>query len=105
MANLRPVKYKGLSSLQLCILELATKQDGEVLARDVLIHVFGFKPFRRILMKWPRPGSLVFRRSDIGRARYNSATVSVCKSMNRLARRRLADRIPGGVRLTGINKG
>ena len=105
MANLSVVNYKGLSKLQRSILSLAEKQDGEVFARDVLIGFFGFKPFRPIFMQWPRPGSLVFRKDDIGRARYNAKTVSVCKSFNRLVRRRLAERIPGGIRLKVINKG
>jgi hypothetical protein len=99
------VKNKGLGKLQRSILALAEKQDDEVFARDVLIHVFGFRPFRTIFMQWPRPGSLVFRKDDIGRARYNARTVAVCKSFNRLARRGLAERIPGGIRLKGINKG
>jgi hypothetical protein len=99
------VKNKGLGKLQRSILALAEKQDGEVFARDVLINVFGFKPFRSIFMRWPRPGALVFCKPSIGRARYNSASVSVCKSFNRLVRRRLAERIPGGIRLKGINKG
>ncbi len=97
------VKNKGLGKLQRSILALAEKQDGEVFARDVLIHVFGFRPFRRIFMQWPRPGALVFRKADIGSARYNSASVSICKSFNRLVRRRLAERISGGIRLTGFN--
>lgn len=105
MANLQLVKYKGLSKLQRSILALAEKQGGEVFAREVLISFFGFKPCCSIFMRWPRPGSIVFRKDDIGRARYNAKTVSVCKSFNRLVRRRLVERIPGGIRLTGINKG
>jgi hypothetical protein len=103
MANLSVVKYKGLSNLQRSILSLAEKQDGEVFARDVLIHVYRFEARRSTFLVWQ--GALVFSKSSIGRARYNSASVSVCKSFNRLVRRRLAERIPGGIRLKGINKG
>jgi hypothetical protein len=107
MANyLTPKKRarKGLSPLHRFILSLAWKQSGEVLAREVLIEYFGFSPFRN--PEWGRRGATVFRKSDIGLARYNSKTVTVCKAFNRLVDRGLAIRIYSGICLrTGRNTG
>jgi hypothetical protein len=97
MANLYTPKKKsqGLSQLQRRILDMANAQGGEVLARDILIDYYGFKPYRN--PQELNPGALVFRKSDIGHARYNAATVTVCKALNRLCERGLAKRIRSGI--------
>jgi hypothetical protein len=47
MANFyTPKKRDNLSPLQCCILTLGKKNGGIVLARDVLIEYYGFKPVR-----------------------------------------------------------
>ncbi len=88
---------RGLSALQRFILSLGKKQGGEVLARDVLIHYYGFTPFRN--PELVKPEGMVFRKSDVGFVRYNSKTVTVCKSFNRIVKRGLAYRIHSGIRL------
>ena len=86
---------RGLSHLQRYILAVAESQGGEVLARDILAHYYGFKPYRSF--DGLRQNSLVFKKSDIGPARYNAATVAVCKAFNRLCERGVAERIHGGI--------
>ncbi len=101
MANLcapkKRANHKGLSKLQKTILELARNQGGEVLAREVLVKVYGFRPIRNIYSV--RQGILVFNKAEIGYARYNAVTVAVCKSFNRLVNRGFAWKIHGGIRL------
>ena len=105
MANFFPPKkrnQKGLSSLQKNILSLAREQGGEVLARDVLISYYRFRPYRN--PEGLRQGCFVFRKPEIGFARYNAKTVAVCKSFNRLIKRGLAQKIYGGIRLKGSTR-
>lgn len=89
--------HKGLSKLQKTILKLAKHQGGEVLAREVLVEVYGFRPIRSIYSV--RQGILIFNKAEIGYARYNAATVALCKSFNRLINRGFAWKIHGGIRL------
>ena len=97
MANFTCPKKKsqGLSCLQRYILTVANAKGGEVLARDILVRYYGFKPYRSL--DGLRPGALAFRKSAIGLARYNAATVAVCKSFNRICARGLAKRILSGI--------
>jgi hypothetical protein len=88
---------KGLSQLQRSILVLAKEQGGEVLAREVLIKVYNFRPIRN--PGTVRQGKLVFKKAEIGYARYNAATVAVFKAFNRLINRGFAWRIHGGIRM------
>jgi len=82
---------RGLSELQKNILQLAYKNQGSILARDVLAEVYGF-PATVTNIKGKRAGALVFSRKDIGEKRYQSASVVVVKSFDRLAARGLAHR-------------
>jgi len=88
---------KGLSQLQKCILSLASEKGGQVLARDVLIRVYSFRPLRNPGAL--RQGKLIFNKAEIGYERYNSATVSVCKAFNRLISRGFAWKIHGGIKI------
>jgi hypothetical protein len=98
MANFfTPKKRDNLSPLQCCILTLGKKNGGIVLARDVLIEYYGFKPVRD--PSCLNAGAIVFRKADIGIGRYNAATVAVCKAFNRLVERGVAIRIFSGIRL------
>ena len=98
MANFfTPKKRDNLSPLQCCILTLGKKNGGIVLARDVLIEYYGFKPVRD--PSCLNAGAIVFRKADIGIGRYNAATVAVCKAFNRLVQRRMATKIYSGVQL------
>ena len=81
---------RGLSELQKNILQLAYRNQGNILARDVLSEVYGFPTVTNIRDK--RAGALVFSRKVIGKKRYQSASVSVAKAFNRLAARGLAHR-------------
>ena len=76
---------------------MAKEKGRQILARDVLINFYKFKPFRD--PNGVRQGVIVFNKSDIGYARYNAATVAVCKAFNRLINRGLALKIHGGIRL------
>jgi hypothetical protein len=98
MANFcTPKKRDNLSPLQCCILTLGKKNDGIVLARDVLIEYYGFVPNRD--PSCLNAGALVFNKSDIGLGRYNSASVAVCKAFNRLVERGVARKIYSGIQL------
>ena len=77
---------RGLSELQKKILQMAyTKQDN-ILAKNVLVEVYGFPTVTDIRSE------LVFSRKAIGEKRYQSASVSVAKAFNRLAARGLVRR-------------
>jgi hypothetical protein len=94
--NFSPKKERrGLSRLQRHILDLAEIQGGEVLACDILVSYYGFRPYRVIGVL--RQGAHLFRKSEIGPACYNAATVAVCKAFNRLCERGLVKRIDGGI--------
>lgn len=100
MANLlTPKKRDNLSQLERCILSLGKQKGSTVLARDVLIEYYDFTPIRD--PSGLKAGAIVFRKSDIGVGRYNSASVAVCKAFNRLVRRGMATRIFSGIRLNG----
>ena len=77
---------RGLSELQLNILQLAYTNQGGILAKNVLVEVYGFPTVTDIRSK------MVFSRKDIGEKRYQSASVAVVKSFDRLAARGLAYR-------------
>lgn len=84
-----------LSELQQRILELAEQDDrGIVYAYQVLVDVYGF-PLARMSAK---VGGQHFDRKQIGR-RYFSGTVAISKAFTRIARRGLAERIIGGIRI------
>ena len=77
---------RGLSELQKNILQLAYKNQGSILAKNVLVEVYGFPTVTDVRSK------LVFSRKVIGEKRYQSASVSVAKAFNRLAARGLVRR-------------
>lgn len=87
---------KGLSKLQKKILQIAHKNQGNILARDVLAEVYGFPAN----IQGKKMGGMVFSRRAIGERRYQSASVSVARAFNRLAKRGLAHRQYSGVTLT-----
>ena len=91
------IKETGLSRLQKSILSLAGKQGGTVLARDVLIHFYGFNPSRN--PSSVKTGVMVLDKTVIGYRRYRSATTAVCKAFNRLVARGLAVRTFSGIRV------
>jgi len=97
MTKLSRTKKEGLSNLQKFILSLANKQGGIVLARDVLIHHYGFTPSCN--PSAVRAGGIVFDKATIGHRRYRSASTAVCKPFNRLVDRELAVRILSGIRV------
>ena len=83
---------RGLSPLQLRIMELAERNGGGfVYAYQVLVDVYGFP-----LARMGRIGGVHFNRREIGR-RYFSGTVAVSRAFTRLAERGLAERIIGGI--------
>lgn len=85
---------RGLSPLQLRIMELAERNGGGfVYAYQVLADVYGFPLARR-----GRYGGIHFNRREIG-SRYYSGTVAVSRAFTRLATRGLAERLIGGVRV------
>ncbi len=88
---------RNLSQLQHCILSLGRKNGGTVLARDVLIEYYGFKPIRD--PSCLKAGGIVFSKKDIGPDQYNAASVAVCKAFNRLIKRGKASKILSGIRL------
>ena len=91
---------RQLSKLQKSILQMAYRNRGSLLARDVLAGVYGF-PITVSNVQDTEPGALVFSRRAIGEKRYQSASVSVAKAFNRLAARELAQRRPNeGIVLT-----
>lgn len=98
MANSTPhERSDNISRLQHCILSLARKNEGIVLARDVLVEYYAFNPFRD--PSSPGVGAVVFRKADIGVNRYNAASVAVCKAFNRLVQRGMATKIFSGIRV------
>ena len=82
---------RGLSELQKNILQLAYKNQGSILARDVLLEVYRF-PATVTNIRDKRLGAVVFSRKAIGEQRYQSASVAVARTFNRLAARGLAHR-------------
>jgi hypothetical protein len=86
---------RGLSALQKNILQLAYTKQGNILAKNVLVEVYGFPTVTDIRSK------MVFSRKAIGEKRYQSASVSVAKAFNRLAARGLVRReYNAGITLT-----
>ena len=81
---------RGLSKLQKNILELAYKNQGSILARNVLAEIYNFPTVTDIKSK--EVGARIFSRKAIGKKRYQSASVAVAKTFNRLAARGLTHR-------------
>ena len=91
---------KRLSKLQKQIIQLAHRNKGSVLARNVLVGAYGFLTITDI--EAAKPGALVFNRKLIGPKRYQAASVAVARSFNRLAARGLVQRqYNRGITLTG----
>ena len=88
---------RGISGLQKSILKMALqnriRRNGTVDVRnkEVLIKVYKF-PFHSPSANTTSGSPQIFRRSEIGINQYRSASVSVVKSFNRLAKRGLAIR-------------
>lgn len=89
---------KGLSKLQKGILLLAYRNRNICLVRDVLIKVYQFPTKGNI--QGAKPGALIFERKAIGLKKYQSASVTIVKSFNRLIRRALASKQYYGINLT-----
>ncbi|MBA3018743.1 MAG: hypothetical protein KJ550_12525 [Proteobacteria bacterium] len=89
-----------LSDLQKCILKLAYKNQGSVLARDVLIEFYRFPVTTNDNIRDKNTGALIFNRKAIGKKRYQSASVSAARAFNRLVKRGLASRTLSGIVLT-----
>ena len=87
---------EGLSRLQKSILKLAyqnrneTYKHGFINNRDVLIHIYGFRPV--LGTEYKRNGTQIFDRRSIGFKRYMAASVATVKAFNRIADRKLAIR-------------
>jgi hypothetical protein len=87
---------KNLSKLQRSILKLAYQNRNEsykfgfIHNRDVLIHIYGFRPVAHIEDK--RNGTQIFDSRSIGFKRYMAASVATVKAFNRLSDRKLAIR-------------
>ena len=87
---------KGLSKLQKTILKMAyqnrnaTYKHGFIHNRDVLRHIYGFRPVYGAECK--RNGTQIFDRRSIGFKRYMAASVATVKAFNRIADRKLAIR-------------
>ena len=90
--------FKGLSSLQKKVIYLAHKNQGSILARDILTRVYGFPTI--INIQDTKPGALVFNRRVIGERRYQAASVATARAFNRLVKRALARRQYSGITLT-----
>ena len=89
---------KGLSKLQKFILCEARKGGRSITNRRLLITYYGFEPAER----YRRSYKIYFDVGQIGRARYNAASVAVVKAFNRLAAKGLARRVYNhGIYLTG----
>jgi hypothetical protein len=88
---------KGLSELQKSILKMALRNrnkrngTGDVRNREVLIKFYGF-PFHSPSINTTSGSPQIFRRTEIGISRYQSASVAVVKAFNRLAKRGFAIR-------------
>jgi hypothetical protein len=81
---------KGLSRLQKFILYAASKGGGNITNQRVLIEYYGFQTSYGYLTRGH--GSKAFDVGQIGKHRYNAASVAVVKSFDRLAARGLARR-------------
>jgi hypothetical protein len=87
---------KNLSKLQGSILKLAHENRDEeykygfIHNRDVLIHIYGFRPVAGT--KHKRNGTQILDRRSIGFRRYMAASVATVKAFNRIADRKLAIR-------------
>jgi hypothetical protein len=85
---------KGLSRLQKSILRLAyrnrseTYKHGFINSRDVLIHIYCFRPICE--PGYTRNGNKIFDRRSVGLKRYMVASVATVKAFNRIADRKLA---------------
>ena len=88
MAKYSDNPKKKLSKLQKKILILAYQSGKDSITnRKVLTKVYGFKPLKDI--ETSGYGALIFDRKAIGANKYNSVSVSVAKSLNRLIDRGL----------------
>lgn len=101
----RTVKYepiksmtKGLSKLQKKIIQIAYRNRGGILARNVLAEVYGFST--TVNIQNIKPGAIVFNRKVIGERKYQAASTATARSFNRLAARGLARRQYSGMSLT-----
>jgi len=93
---------KGLSELQRFILCEALKSGGSMTNQRLLIIYYGFEPAER----YQGPYTINFDVRQIGKARYNAASVAVVKAFNRLAARGLARRVYNhGIYLTNAGMG
>jgi len=97
---------RGLSELQKTILQIAYKNRKgrpggriDTCPREILVKFYGFASTTNIDKAKPSP--LIFNREAIGIKRYQAASVSVAKALNRLASRGLAKRhYNHGIKLT-----
>ena len=93
---------KRLSKLQRFILCEAYKAAGSMTNQRLLITYYGFEPAER----YSRSYKINFDVGQIGKAKYNAASVAVVKAFNRLAARGLARRVYNhGIYLTGAGMG
>ena len=93
---------KGLSNLQRFILCEAYKAAGSMTNQMLLKTYYGFEPAER----YRRSYKINFDVGQIGKAKYNAASVAVVKAFNRLAARGLARRVYNhGIYLTGAGMG
>ena len=92
---------KNLSRLQKTILLLAQRNPGhgkvDVCPADVKVGYYGF-PLR------PKGSKILFNRNEIGRSRYNTASVNIARAFEHLVRKGLAERSYYGINLTGIGR-
>jgi hypothetical protein len=85
------MSHKGLSRLQKFILCAASKAGGNITNQRVLIEYYGFQTSYGCLSRGRR--CKAFDVDQIGKHRYNAASVVVVKAFNRLADRGLAKRV------------
>lgn len=94
---------RGLSKLQQAILLLGflnrakpVGQECQFTRREVLQLYYGWQPCRQSV----RRSSRVFRRDQVGLAKYQAAQVSLTKAIKRLAKRGLVDYTPHRMTVT-----
>jgi len=93
---------KRLSNLQRFILCEAYKAAGSMTNQILLETYYGFEPAER----YNRSYKIYFDVGQIGKARYNAASVAVVKAFNRLVARGLARRVYNhGIFLTNAGRG
>jgi len=93
---------RELSKLQKFILSEAYKAAGSMTNQRLLRTYYGFEPAE----KYRRSYKIYFDVRQIGRDRYNAASVAVVKAFNRLVARGLARRAYNhGIYLTNAGRG